>query len=616
MNSQKTGRKIMAVLLTLTMLLGCGSALAENTKHERVYVVTGADGTVKSLTDSVRLENADGLEEIKDRSSLKDIENVGGEESFVQDGETLTWKAEGKDIFYQGTSDKAPAVVPVVSLTLDGKEVTAEELKNRTGEAVLTVSWQVNACAPVIALSMMPLPETGVTELKTENAKVISEMGRQFLVCWAVPGADDALNLPKTCMASFHADHADLDWMMTLCTSEPIDRICKGIDEKTDADLHGELDQLTKLLTALKEGTEIPAVTGKGKETAEKISILNDGLTQLDDGAAKLAEGAKQVSEGAGSLKTGLSTLTENNEKLNSGAQTIFAAIMNSANTQLAASGLAEAGISLPALTAENYVTALDMAVKALDPETLKATVYTQVEAIVRPKVMEQEKAVREGVGQAVQAKVLESVLEAAGLKMTAEQYQAAVKAGKVTEDQAKQVSVAVEAQMKTDEVQTQVEKAVQDKIEELVKENTEKAVAGDETVKAKLAKAGEARESLKGLKEQLDQVSAFVKGVQDYTDGVARAKDGADKLSAGAADLNTGAAALQETGTAAMKEKILAAEKDAAEALLPYVEKDIPEALRIFEETRNQAGNEAYDLRSEEMKTVTAYIIRTDLKK
>ena len=86
-------KKIISVLLAMTLALGCCSALAENTKHERVYVVTKPDGTVKSITDNIRLENTDGLEELIDRTMLTSIENLGGKESFVLDGETLTWQA-------------------------------------------------------------------------------------------------------------------------------------------------------------------------------------------------------------------------------------------------------------------------------------------------------------------------------------------------------------------------------------------------------------------------------------------------------------------------------------------------------------------------------------------
>ena len=231
-------KKIISVLLALTLALGCCSALAENTKHERVYVVTKPDGTVKSITDNIRLENTDGLEELIDRTMLTSIENLGGKESFVLDGETLTWQAKGNDISYQGTSEKTPVILPIVHLTLDGQEISAEELKDKTGEAVLTISYQMTESLPVLAVTVLPLPETGVSDLKLENATVLSEMGRQVLVGWAVPGMDEKLELPASFTATFHADHAELNWMMTLTTADPIDLACRELDERIDMFKH------------------------------------------------------------------------------------------------------------------------------------------------------------------------------------------------------------------------------------------------------------------------------------------------------------------------------------------------------------------------------------------
>lgn len=57
-------KRMTALMITLVLALGCVPALAENTKHERVYVIASPDGTVLSLTDNIRLENADGLEEL------------------------------------------------------------------------------------------------------------------------------------------------------------------------------------------------------------------------------------------------------------------------------------------------------------------------------------------------------------------------------------------------------------------------------------------------------------------------------------------------------------------------------------------------------------------------
>ena len=678
-------KKIVALLLTAIMVLGCVPGLAENTKHERVYIVAATDGTVKSVTDNIRLENADGLDEIVDRTLLTAIQNVGGKEAFTLDGETLTWHAQGKDITYEGTSDKTPAILPVVTLTLDGEEITVDSLKDKTGDAVLTVSYQTNEPLPALAVTVLPLPEEGITDLRLENAAALTVLGRQVLVGWAVPGMDEELKLPTSFSAAFHADHAELNWLLTLTTSDPIDAACKELDDRIDLDLHTELDEAKALLTALQSGETLPETSGKTKDIVPKINELNDGLTQLNDGAETLANGAAQLSDGASALKdgaaqlntgaaelaagaltlstgaadaeggaasldTGLATIIANNEALNNGAQTIFAAILSSANAQLSASGLDAAGIEIPELTAENYAAVLDAVLLQLNPETLRASAQAQVETTVRAQVEANADQVRSAVETAVQDKVLAAVLQSAGQNMTSEQYAQAVQAGLVSSEQAAAITAAVEQQMATEEVKAQIDAAVQQQIEQLIQDNTAAYLSSDETIAAQLSAAQAAYESLTALKAQLDQINTFVTGLKTYTDGVSQAAAGASQLhtgltqlnagaatlSTGAAALSTGAASLSEgadslydgtvelkdgaaalhtDGTQKFKDTLTDAEKEVAEKLLPYVTDDLPKALRIYEETRDNAQNSGYDLRPENMKTVTVYIIRTDLQ-
>ena len=663
-------KKIVALLLTAVMVLGCMPGLAENTKHERVYVVATADGTIKSITDSVRLENADGLDEIMDQTILSDIQNVGGKETFTLDEKTLTWKANGKDIVYQGTSDKTPVLLPVVTLTLDGADASFADLKNKTGDAVLTVTYQQQAALPILAVTVLPLPQEGITDLKLENAAILSEMGRQALVGWAVPGADEKLNLPASFTASFHADHADLNWMLTFSSADPVDTVCRELNERIDLDIHTEMDEVKLLLKAVQNGEALPETTGKIKDIVPKVNELNDGLAQLNDGAASLADGASQLSSGASELKDGAATLADgavtlaagaanaeagaatldeglaaliaNNEALNTGAEALFAAVLDTANQQLAAAGLDAAGITLPELTAENYAAALDGVLAQLDPAALKEAAAAQVEAVVRPQVEANAEQVRSAVEAAAQQKILEAVLQAAGQEMTAEQYTQAVKAGMVSAEQAAMVSATVEQQMASDEVKAQIEENVLAQIEQLVQQNVESYLASDETVAAKLAMAQTAYDSLSALKAQLDQVNTFVKGLEAYTAGTAQAAAGASQLHTGLTQLSTGAASLStgastlstgastladgasqlstgagtlKDGMQTMKDTIVGAEKEAANKLLPYVENELADALRIFEETRDSVQNSGYDLRPEGMNAITVYIIRTDLK-
>ena len=558
-------KKIIALLLSAAMVLGCLPALAENTKHERVYVAAAADGTVKSITDSVRLENTDGLDEILDRTLLTGIRNAGGDESFTLTGEDLTWQANGKDIIYQGTSDKIPAILPAVKLTLDGSEVSFTDLKDRTGDAVLTVTYQQTEKLPALAVTVLPLPEKGVTDLKLENAAVLSEMGQQVLVGWAVPGADEKLNLPGSFTASFHAEHADLKWMMTFSTSDPVDAVCRELDQRMDLDLHTETEELRLLLTAMQNGEELPETTGKTREIAPKINELNNGLTQLSDGAASLADGASQLHSGTTELKDGaaklsggaasltagavlseagakaldegLTALTANSEKLNSGAEALFAAVLDSANKQLAAAGLDAAGIKLPELTAENYADVLDGVLAQLNPA---------------PKEGDS------GKGDAAVPAAAKAAYESlSALKGQLDQVHTFVTGLKAYTDGAAQAS------------------------------------AGAATLHT-------------GLTQLREGAAALSEGAAKLSDGAAAADDGASQVSSGADAL--------KNGTKTLKETITIAEKAAAGKLLPYAENELADALRIYEETRDSVRDCGYDLRPEGMKADTVYVIRTDL--
>ena len=558
-------KKIIALLLSAAMVLGCLPALAENTKHERVYVAAAADGTVKSITDSVRLENTDGLDEILDRTLLTGIRNAGGDESFTLTGEDLTWQANGKDIIYQGTSDKMPAILPAVKLTLDGSEVSFTDLKDRTGDAVLTVTYPQTEKLPALAVTVLPLPEKGVTDLKLENAAVLSEMGQQVLVGWAVPGADEKLNLPASFTASFHAEHADLKWMMTFSTSDPVDAVCRELDQRMDLDLHTETEELRLLLTAMQNGEELPETTGKTREIAPKINELNNGLTQLSDGAASLADGASQLHSGTTELKDGaaklsggaasltagavlseagakaldegLTALTANSEKLNSGAEALFAAVLDSANQQLAAAGLDAAGIKLPELTAENYADVLDGVLAQLNPA---------------PKEGDS------GKGDAAVPAAAKAAYESlSALKGQLDQVHTFVTGLKAYTDGAAQAS------------------------------------AGAATLHT-------------GLTQLREGAAALSEGAAKLSDGAAAADDGASQVSSGADAL--------KNGTKTLKETITIAEKAAAGKLLPYAENELADALRIYEETRDSVRDCGYDLRPEGMKADTVYVIRTDL--
>ena len=488
------------------MTLTC-FASAETVKHERVYAVTNAAGDALTVIDNVRLENGDALTEIDDRTLLTALENVGGTEKFTQSGETVTWKADGNSIIYQGTSDKALNVTPVVHMTLDGIEITAADVKNASGELVMTVSYRAES--PFLAVTLMPLSDD-VTSVTVDNGTVLTDGAHSFLMGFGVPGADADLELPDSFTMTAHVDHADLNWMMTIATAQPVKVLTDALSDHA-ADAHTLVSDLTAGLNALADGSDIP-------ESNEDIHELLTALNTLFDGAAQLKDGSITLLDGVKTLKDGLDTLSSNSSALNDGAAQLFAAVLDTANTQLAAAGLDALSIEVPTLTASNYATVLDDLIAQLDPavidktiedlakaqvreavmaqedkvreavtevvrgqvrdavqaqeETIRAAVTDVVKEQVRQAVAAQEDTIRAAVTQAVQAQVLEGVLAQAGLNMTAQQYQDAVAAGQVPDAQQKQISAAVDQMMASDDIKAKIEAAVTEQENQLVAQN------------------------------------------------------------------------------------------------------------------------------------------------
>ena len=501
------------------MTLTC-FASAETVKHERVYAVTNAAGDALTVIDNVRLENGNALAEIDDRTLLTALENVGGTEKFTQSGETVTWKADGNSIIYQGTSDKALNVTPVVRMTLDGKEVTAADVKNASGELAMTVSYRAES--PFLAVTVMPLSDD-VTSVTVDNGAVLTDGAHSFLMGFGVPGADADLELPDSFTMTAHVDHADLNWMMTIATAQPVKVLTDALSDHA-ADAHTLVSDLTAGLNALADGSDIP-------ESNEDIHELLTALNTLFDGAAQLKEGSITLLDGVKTLKDGLDTLSSNSSALNDGAAQLFAAVLDTANTQLAAAGLDALSIEVPTLTASNYAAVLDDLIAQLDPavidktiedlakaqvreavmaqedkvreavtevvrgqvrdavqaqeETIRAAVTDVVKEQVRQAVAAQEDTIRAAVTQAVQAQVLEGVLAQAGLNMTAQQYQDAVAAGQVPDAQQKQISAAVDQMMASDDIKAKIEASVTEQENQLVAQN----MASDD-IKAKIESA------------------------------------------------------------------------------------------------------------------------------
>ena len=552
-------KKLMAILLSLT--LACAAvlpALAEGKKDETVYVLANPDGSARRVIVSDYLSNPDGADTIADVSNLEKIQNVKGDEAFA-DG---VWQAKGNEIYYQGDSSEALPVELKISATLDGMEIAPADLAGRSGHVTLRFDYAVSAsytkdaetiAVPFAVITGALLDNEVFANVSVKNGQAVNDGDRTVAVGLCVPGLttglkleSDKVELPEYLEISADVKNFSLPVTVTLATNEAFAAL--DADKLQDADaLKEAADKLTDAMTQLLDGSN---------QLYNGLNDLKDGTTNLNNGINQLADGTDSLAAGADTLSTGLTTLTANNETLVGGARQVFETLLAQANA-----ALIQAGVDAT-LTVENYADALGKLVEAVSEEGVTAQARAQVEAAVRAQAdavrSEVTKAVRPQVeAEAVKENVMAQILATQNLTM--EKYEAAQKAGLVTDAQRQQLEGALNQQMQTAQVQQVIAQQTEaqmtsDTVADLIEQNTEEQIGllvdqnmQSETVQAQIAAACEQGAPLVTLKAQLDSYNTFYTGLIAYTNGASDAASGAAQLKTGADTLQSGAAQLKD---------------------------------------------------------------------
>ena len=641
------------------------AAEAETSKDETVYVLAGADGTVQKIIVSDWIKNAMAADSLEDKTELSDIENIKGDESFTLGGDnSCVWDAQGNDIYYQGNIEKELPVQMSVCYTLDGQAIAPEALAGQSGHVTIRFDYQnmqyeevlldgktEKIYVPFTMLTGMLLDTEVFRNVTISNGKLINDGDRIAVVGIAFPGlqedlaiSKEKLDIPDYVEISADVENFEMGMTMTLATTELF-----GAIDSDKLDLHELSDAMAELTDAmgqLMDGSSqlydgLCTLLEKSGDLVSGINKLAEGAAQLKAGAESLDSGAAQLQAGAAQLSSGLNTLNANSSSLNGGARQVFSSLLSMANTQLS-----EAGLSVPALTIDNYASVLDGVIASLDDTAVYQAALEQVTATVNANRGMIEEKVTEAVQAQVEAEVYAQVTAAVqetvtqavheneaqfraaviqqALGMTVEEYKAAIEAGLVTQEQQDAVNAAVEAamqaeidaRMQREEIQAQINAVTQqtvweqmqsDEIQALIASNTELQVQqaiseamSSDAVQAQLSAAAEGAKSVIALKSSLDSYNAFYLGLITYTSGVSSAaaganelKTGADALKAGTSELSAGAAELLQ-GIQTMK--------DSAPALVDGITQlrdgsmELSDGLKQFNEEGIQKLIEAVD--------------------
>ena len=346
-------------------------------KEETVYIFTDAYGTQRDITVSNWLKNPDKKAKLEDYSSLQKIENVKGDETFDQNGESLVWNADGNDIYYQGTTNRQPPITEKITYYLDGREIAAKDLAGKSGKVKIHIDYTnnvkyKNVYVPFAAVTGMAFSNDTATNVKVDNGSVVSEGKNTMVVGMAFPGLEDSLktvrNETKTIIdrtgemeiddekteakkaderqkredAKSRIDDLDIpgsveitmdatNFKMSTCLTMVFSNIFE-MDEEDEADFNKDhkdafddmdeaVEDLEKDGDDLTDGTkELVDGVQEGKDGTEK---LLDGVGELADGIKEYTDGVDKVDEGVQTLQDGTKKLTDNDDALRKGTKTL-----------------------------------------------------------------------------------------------------------------------------------------------------------------------------------------------------------------------------------------------------------------------------------------------------
>ena len=388
MNRNHMLKRKMTAGLAVGMAVAVGSVpmvMAANTantkdssssvsKEETVYVNADASGNPQEITVSNWLKNAGSESSVEDQSDLTNIKNVKGDETFSDNGGSLTWNTDGSDIYYQGQSNKDLPVSVKFTYLLDGQEMQPQDLVGKSGHLQIKIQYTNNEkksakvdgknetiYSPFVMLTAMILPDDTFSNVTIDNGKVISDGSRNIVVGVGMPGLKDSLKLDTLSLSTDDEDkssedktldidipdsvsiEADVtDFSMSSSLTVALSDLLKDIDFDDDSaldDIKDALDDLTDAATQLVDGTsdlydgveELDEKYGEFddgvKELRDGTHDLSDGVGDLTDGVNKLADGAKQLQSGSGDLASGAKTLDDGAGKLQSGSKDLVSGV-------------------------------------------------------------------------------------------------------------------------------------------------------------------------------------------------------------------------------------------------------------------------------------------------
>lgn len=283
--------------LALPLMRISGTARADEAEQQEKSVLVSPSGLTKSVDETVYVfldANGNVKKTISSEWSKNDL---------------------GTDVYSKTEGKVSTPISMKVSYLLDGKEVSAEEIRGRSGRVKIRYDFTNNERVnemylPIAVLSGAVLPNGTFSNVKLTNAKLINDGTRTVVAGLALPGMKENLgvniDLPEYFEIEADVKEFKMEMTATIATSKIFADLDTSALNSVDA-LSSALQTLSDSMLQLLDGS---VKLRDGLATLNsKTSILADGVSQLRAGSLKLVDGAKTLSGGIADAATGAKTI-------------------------------------------------------------------------------------------------------------------------------------------------------------------------------------------------------------------------------------------------------------------------------------------------------------------
>ena len=297
-------KKMISGLLLFTITSYMTIPVFAASKSETVYSNLDSNGKAYKTIVSTQLTNEDKSDEITYISNLLNIENTNGDETFKKEGNQIVWDSNGNNIYYKGESDKQLPVECKITYELNGEEISAEELKGKSGNVKIKINYtnnekhivsingkQVTMYTPFIIVAGTKIDNAKNKNIQITNGKIVDNGESTLAVGIAMPGMQEnigisksKIDIPEEIEISMETEDFEMGNIIAVVA-------VKGIDEDLTSDLNSMYSQINELANASNE------ILAGANQLKEGTSELVSGVDQLKDGTGAAYAGSKQIKD-------------------------------------------------------------------------------------------------------------------------------------------------------------------------------------------------------------------------------------------------------------------------------------------------------------------------------